>query len=91
MKPAWAENLDWDHIREILGDRAEHLFRQLQWYAEHPFTRFDVTFHKRGPDQILYSTNARRNPVNARGASNEESRGYDTARDTVRGDHHLLR
>ena len=49
MKPAWAENLDWDHIQEILGDRAEHLFWQLQWYAKHPFTRFDVTFHKREP------------------------------------------
>jgi hypothetical protein len=63
MKPAWAENLAWDHIREILGDGAQHLFWQPQLYAEHPFTRFDVTFHKRGPDQILYSTNARRNPV----------------------------
>ena len=25
MKPAWAENLAWDHIRRILGDGAQHL------------------------------------------------------------------
>ena len=30
MKPAWAENLAWDHIREILGDGAQHLFWQPQ-------------------------------------------------------------
>jgi hypothetical protein len=28
---------------------AEYLFRQLHWYAEHPFTRFDATFYKREP------------------------------------------
>jgi hypothetical protein len=50
-KPAWAENLenfDLDRIEEIVGNRTENLFWQLL-FAEHPFTRFDVTFHKREP------------------------------------------
>ena len=52
MKPAWAanlENFDLDRIEEIVGNRTENLFWQLHWFAEHPFTRFDVTFHKREP------------------------------------------
>ena len=38
-----------ERIQEILENRAEHLFWQLQWYAKNPFKRFDVTFHKREP------------------------------------------
>ena len=51
-KPAWAENFenfDLDRIEEIVGNRIENLFWQLHWFAEHPFTRFDVTFYKREP------------------------------------------
>ena len=48
LRPRTAEDIGNEETAVRLALR-NWAVRQLQWYAEHPFTRFDVTFHKREP------------------------------------------
>ena len=38
-----------NQLQRTFGNRANHLFMQLSWYAEHPHTQFDATFSNREP------------------------------------------